>query len=385
MPEIFDEIVVGLGAMGSATVYQLAQRGRSVLGLEQFSPAHDKGSSHGSSRIIRQAYYEDPSYVPIVLRAYELWERLQADTGSDLLCLTGGLMIGPPESEVVSGSIRSTQTYGLPHEILNAGDIRRRFSPFTPQNEEIALYEAKAGFLRPEECIRQHLAQASKNGAQLHFEEPVVSWTAQVSGDGVTVTTQRGTYHARHLILSSGPWAPEILAALNLPIAVYRRIMFWFDPAGGIAPFLPEHFPIYLWEPKGEGSFYGFPASDGPKGGVKVALHTGNEKCTPDSIDRNIRKDDESAMRAAIANRIPSLNGTVVDARTCMYTMTPDEHFIIDAHPDYPQISIATGFSGHGFKFSSVVGEILADLAINGRTDHDISLFSRRRFQTARA
>jgi len=380
---VFDEIVVGLGAMGSAAVNQLSQRGRKVLGLEAFSPAHDKGSSHGSSRIIRQAYFEDPSYVPLLLRAYELWDRLQADTGADLLRITGGLMIGPPEGDVVRGSIRSAQTYNLPHEILNANEMRLRFPEFTLQPDEIALYESRAGFLRPEECVRQHLAQAAKAGADLHFEEPITSWTATHSEEGVTVTTQRGTYYAKHLVLSAGPWAPQILASMGLPIRVNRKVMFWFDPLHGTDGFLPGRFPIYLWEPKDRVTFYGFPAADGPDGGVKVALHIGDERCTPESIDRNIRNDDETAMRSAIANRIPNLNGRRVEARTCMYTMTPDEHFVIDLHPDYPQVSIAAGFSGHGFKFSSVVGEILADLATKGRTDHDIALFSHRRFSRA--
>jgi sarcosine oxidase len=380
---MFDEIVVGLGAMGSATVYQLAQRGRKVLGLEAFTPAHDQGSSHGSSRIIRQAYFEDPSYVPLLFRSYELWERLQADTGSDLLHITGGLMIGAPDSDVVGGSIRSAEKYSLQHEILDAAQMRRIFPQFVLSADEIALHESKAGYLWPEECIRQHLAQASKFGAELHFEEPMHSWTAENSGDGVSVTTARGTYHAKHLILSVGAWAPEVFASLNLPIAAYRRIMFWFDPIGGMGPFLPEKFPIYLWQPKGVATFYGFPASDGPNHGVKVAIHGGNEICSPESIDRNIRGDDEQAMRSVIADRIPALNGPLIEAHTCMYTMTPDEHFIIETHPDYPQVSIAAGFSGHGFKFASVVGEILADLATEGRTDHDITLFSQRRFSTS--
>ncbi len=380
---MFDDVVVGLGAMGSAAVYQLSRRGRKVLGLEAFTPAHDKGSSHGSSRIIRQAYYEDPSYVPLLFRSYELWERLQADTGSDLLHITGGLMIGAPGSGVVSGSIRSAEEYALEHEILDASEVRRRFPPFILSADEIALYESKAGYLRPEECIRQHLAQASKSGAQLHFEEPMKSWVAQSSGDGVAVTTQSGTYHAKHLILSPGSWAPEILAPLGLPIAAYRRVMFWFDPVDGINPFLPERCPIYLWQPAETPIFYGFPASDGRNHGVKVAIHAGNEVCSPDSIDRDIREDDELAIRSVIASRIPTLNGRLIEARTCIYTMTLDEHFVIETHPDYPQVSIAAGFSGHGFKFSSVVGEILADLAVEGRTNHNIALFSHRRFPSA--
>ncbi len=380
---IFDEIVVGLGAMGSGAAYQLARRGRNVLGLEAFTPAHDKGSSHGLSRIIRQAYYEDPAYVPLLMRSYELWERLQADTGADLLHLTGGLMIGPPSSDTVSGSIRSAREYGLPHEILDAAQVHRRFPPFVLSQDEIALYETRAGYLRPEECIRQNLAEAARFGAQLNFEEPMQSWTAEPSGEGVTVTTSRGTYQAKHLILSVGAWSPAIFASLGLPIAVYRRVMFWFNPVGGIEAFLPQRFPIYVWQPAGAPQIYGFPATDSPTDGVKVAIHEGNEACSPETIDRNIRPDDELEIRSAITERIPTLNGPLVEARTCMYTMTPDQNFIIEQHRDYPQVSIASGFSGHGFKLSSVVGEILADLAMERHTKHNIALFSSRRFSPA--
>jgi sarcosine oxidase len=383
MPEIFDEIVLGLGAMGSATVYQLARRGRKVLGLDAFTPAHDQGSSHGASRIIRQAYYEHPAYVPLLLRAYELWEQLQADTGADLLRITGGLMLGAPASNVFRGSVLSAETHNLAHEIFNAVEMRRRFPQFVLAEDEMALYETRAGYLRPEECIRRHLEQAAKRGAELHFEEPVTAWSAANSGEGVTVTTSRGTYQAQRLIISAGAWAPQLLAAMGIPLWVNRKVMFWFAPTHGIQEFLAPRFPIYLWEPRNAEVIYGFPASDEPQGGVKVAIHTSNDYCTPQTIDRKIHAEDESAMRAIIASRIPHLNGPRLDARTCMYTMTPDEHFLLDFHREYPQVVLAAGFSGHGFKFSSVIGEILADLASTGRSRFDISLFSHRRFTGA--
>jgi sarcosine oxidase len=378
--ESFDVIVVGLGAMGSAAAYQLSQRGSRVLGLEGFTPAHDKGSSHGSSRVIRQAYYEHPSYVPLVQRAYALWERLQHDTAADLLRMTGGLSIGPRGSKVVSGSIKSAQEHTLEHEILDAKALRRRFPQFSLASEEIALYETKAGYLRPEECIRQNLAEAARCGAALRFEEPMVTWSATRSGNDVTVKTARQTYHAGALVLSTGAWAPLPPTSLTLPLIAYRRVMFWFKPNGGMDLFMPRRCPIYLWEPDGVPLFYGFPATDADTSGVKVASHVGNETCTPASIDRNIRPDDEATIRSAIAARLPALNGPLVEARTCMYTMTPDKHFIIDLHSEYPQVSIAAGFSGHGFKFSSVVGEILADLATRRGTSHTLALFSSRRF-----
>lgn len=368
--------------MGSAAVYQLSGRGRKVLGLEAFTAAHDQGSSHGQSRIIRQAYFEDPAYVPLLFRSYELWDRLQVDTGADLLHRTGGLMIGQPESDVVSGSLRSAREYALDHELLTPRETAHRFPPFMLAENEVAFYEKKAGYLRPEECIRQCLAQASRRGADLHFGEPMQSWKVETSGEGVTVETSRGTYSAVRLILSTGPWAPEVLAPLGLPITASRRVMFWFDPVGGIEPFLPERFPVYLWQPKDTPVFYGFPATDGEGRGVKVAIHHGDETCRPASIDRTIRETDERDMRSVIEARIPTLNGRRIDARTCMYTMTPDEHFILGPHPNYPQVSIAAGFSGHGFKFSVVVGEILADLAAEGHTRHNIGLFSPQRFAT---
>jgi sarcosine oxidase len=379
--EIFDAIVVGLGAMGSATAYQLAQRGKTVLGLEKFTPAHDQGSSHGSSRIIRQAYYEESSYVPLVLRAYELWERLQADTGADLLRITGGLLVGPSQSQLLTGGIRSAQEHGLEYEILDAAEMFHRFPQFVLDAGEAALYEPKAGYLRPEECILQNLAEASRCGAELRFEEPMVSWTASNSGEGVIVKTAKQTFHARNLVLSMGAWAPQILGPLGFPIAAYRKVMFWFNPIGGLENFLPERCPVYIWRPEGAAQFYGFPATDGSSHGVKVAIHAGEEGCTPGSIDRNIRLDDELAIRSVIATRIPALNGRVIEARTCMYTMTPDENFIIEPHPEHPQVSIATGFSGHGFKFSSVVGEILADFATEGNTRHNVAFLSSRRFR----
>jgi sarcosine oxidase len=382
--EVFDVIIIGLGAMGTAAAYELSLRGKRVLGLESFTPAHDKGSSHGSSRIIRQAYYEHPSYVPLVLRAYELWKRLESDTGDGLLFITGGLSIGPSNSHVLTGSIDSARKYSLDHEVLDANETRRRFPQFVLEAEEFAFYEKKAGYLWPEECIRRQLAGAVKRGAELHFEEPMISWTAATSGEGVTVATSRATYRAHRLILSTGAWAPQALEKLKLPIKVFRRVMCWFDPRGGIDAFFPGRLPIYLWEPDNAPQFYGFPATDGPNQGAKMAIHVGDEACTPETIDRDIRLDDEQAVRSVIATRIPDLNGILLKARTCMYTMTPDENFIIELHREYPQVSIAAGFSGHGFKFSSVIGEILADLATRGETSHNIDIFTSQRFRKDR-
>jgi sarcosine oxidase len=369
--------------MGSAAAYHLARRGQRVLGLERHTSAHDQGSSHGESRIIRQAYFEDPAYVPLLRRAYDLWRQLEHDTGRDLLTVTGGLMLGQPDSSVITGSLRSAREHGLAHEVLDASEIQQRFPPLHPDANLMGLYETQAGFLRPEACVRAHLQRGAELGADLHFEEPALAWEADRSGDGVRVTTAKGIYQASRLVLSPGPWAPAVLADLELPLRVERRVMYWFDPSGGIEPFSVGRFPIYIWATEDGVHFYGFPASDGLGGGVKVALHNlpwADTATAPETIDREVYPAEVEQMRHYIADRIPTLNGTFLYAKTCMYTMTPDEHFVITAHPRYPQVALAAGFSGHGFKFASVVGEILADLAIQGRTSHPVSLFEAARF-----
>jgi sarcosine oxidase len=369
-------IVAGLGAMGSAAAYHLTKRGAKVLGLEARTPAHDQGSSHGESRIIRQAYFEDPAYVPLVLRAYELWRELEAESGENLLNITGGLAIGSSQCGLVTGCLKSARTHGLAYDLLDAKAMKRRFPQFVLAKDEVGFYEEQAGFLRPEECIRQHLLCASRRGADLRFEEPIRSWAA--AGVGVSVVTDKGTYHAERLILAAGPWTNELAPELPVPLKVSRRVVFWFRPTGQHAAFDKTAFPVFLWEPAQGPFFYGIPRVD-ESGHPKVAIHHVGEDCTPSTIDRNIHPRDLAAVRSAIESRIPALNGEVSRAVTCMYTLTPDEHFIIDVHRLHPQVSIAAGFSGHGFKFSSVVGEILADLAMTGRTSRDIALFSSSR------
>jgi sarcosine oxidase len=378
-----DVIVAGLGGMGSAAAYQLAGRGQRVLGLERFSPAHDRGSSHGRSRIIRQAYFEGSEYVPLLLRAYELWEQLEEETGQRLMTLTGGLMIGREDGELVSGSVRSAEEHGLPYEMLDAAEIRRSFPAYAPGPETIALYEEKAGFVRPEETVKAHLDQASSSGADLRFGEPVLSWEA--SGDGVRVETPKSTYEAGRLVISPGAWAPQVLADLDLPLEVIRQVMFWYEPKNGLEPFLPERFPIFIWEPEDGNMFYGFPAQDADRGVKAAFFRAGGVPTSPDTIDREVHEEEIGFLRIYLAEHVPELAGRCLDARACMYTNTPDEHFVISAHPEHPQVVIACGFSGHGYKFCSVVGEIVADLAIEGSTRHPIDLFSPARLNRADA
>ena len=379
-----DVIVVGLGGVGSAAAFHLAARGKRVLGIEQYGAAHDRGSSHGGSRIIRQAYHEHPAYVPLVRRAYELWEDLERTSGSRLLQLTGGLMIGLPGSPVVSGTLQSAKEHDLPFELLDAREIRRRYPAMEPRSDELAVYEVRAGFLRPEMAVQAHLDGAARHGADLHFNEAVFGWTANPSGGGVKVNTSRGEYEAEKLLLAPGAWASGILRNFGIDFDIRRHVMCWFSPPGGVNPFLPERFPIYIWDVNGRDVFYGFPAVDGLTGGVKVAIHSGGSRTTAGTVDRGIHEEDVEELREHLARFLPQLNGPLLRAVTCLYTLTPDEHFVVTVHPEFPQVTLAAGFSGHGFKFTSVLGEILADLVVEGRTRHDIGLFDPGRFDPAR-
>jgi sarcosine oxidase len=267
---MYDAIVAGLGRMGSAAAYHLAGRGKRVLGLERHTPAHDRGSSHGQSRIIRQAYFEDPAYVPLLLRAYELWEQLERETGEDLMTLTGGLMIGPPESRTFTGSKATADEYGLPYEVFDASELKRRYPMFEPTEGTIALFEEKAGFVRPEASVKAHLNRAVSMGADLRFGEEILSWEPTASG--VRVETASDIYEAERLVVTAGAWAPKLLADLGLPLEVTRQILVWLDPVEGVEPFLSDRFPVFIWEPEDGNAFYSIPAHDGPGGGVKVAF-----------------------------------------------------------------------------------------------------------------
>ncbi len=374
----YDVIVVGLGGMGSAAAYHLASRGQRVLGLEKFTPAHDKGSSHGGSRIIRQSYFEDPAYVPLLLRSYALWEKLAKDSGREVYRITGGLFSGPPECLTVSGSRRAAEQWSLPHEVLDAAEVSSRFPNFTLQQGDIAIYEAMAGFARPEMTVQAHIDLAIREGATLNFGEQVREWSETTGG--VRVTTDRGSYTAGQVVICPGAWAPQLLAEFDIPITIERQVLYWLDPVGGTAPF--ENQPIFIDENAAGMQIYGFPAIDGPSGGVKVAFFRKGIVCTPETIDRVVHPEEIVEMRKRVSELLPALDGPCVHSATCMYSNTPDEHFVIARHPDSANVNVACGFSGHGFKFVPVVGEILADLAMTGTTDHPIDLFDPRRLVT---
>jgi len=378
MPNPFDVIILGLGAMGSAAAYHLAKRRQRVLGLDRFTPPHAFGSSHGQTRIIREAYFEHPHYVPIVQRAYEHWAELARETKQQLLQQTGGLMIGPPEGILFGGAKRSAEIHQLPHEILTAHDIRRRFPAFHPTEETAAIWEPRAGIVFPERCIAAHLQMALQHGATLQYDEPAVKW--ERDGSGVRVSTAKGEYHASRLLLSAGAWFNQLVADLNLPLVVERQVLLWFTPKIQAKDFGPQHCPIYIWEHEPDRLIYGFPDLGE---GVKVGIHHEGEHTHPDQVRREVEATDVAALRAILRRILPAIDTAPRASAVCLYTTTPDAHFLLDFHPDHPQVLLASLCSGHGFKFSSAFGEILADLLLAGRSRFDLSLFRLERLHSA--
>ena len=365
----FDAIVIGLGAMGSSAVYQLSRRGLRVLGLEAFEPGHMLGSFHGESRVIRMAYYEHPNYVPLLQRAYALWSDVEAESGEDLLHITGGLMIGAPVSELVSGSRASAELHGLGHEMLTSDEVRYRYPALNLTNHEVALYEPRAGFLRPERCIETFIRLAK---AETHYGERVLSWNADPNS--VEVRTENAHYSAQKVVFACGARHSTLFGPSTPPVTAERIPLFWLQPS---APRLFERLPVYLWETPDADFFYGFPHVEWP--GVKVARHHSRDVCDPDNVERAANAHDEALLRELIRTRIPALNGPVVSSLVCMYEDSPDEHFLIDRVSD--NVIYATGFSGHGFKFASVIGEILADLVTTGRATPDADFLKADRFR----
>ena len=369
----FDVIVLGVGGMGSAAAFELARRGRRVLGLEQFALGHDRGSSHGHTRIIRKAYYEHPDYVPLVLRAFDRWRDLERRCGRTLLTECPCLSIGRPDGELVAGVRRSAEQHGLPVEQLDPAALRRRFPAFRFDDDYVGVLEHSAGFLLVDDCVRAHAEEAGRLGAVIRDGEPVLSWKAE--GGGVAVETAAGRYAAARLVVTAGPWAGRMLGELGARLRVMRQVVLWFGPREPNL-FQKDVFPIFIAETP-DGDFYGLPALNAD--GVKVARHYGApELYDPSDAVRTVSAEDEAPVRRFLQAHLPAADGPVNRASVCIYTLTPDRHFLIDVHPAHPQVVFAAGFSGHGFKFASVVGEILADLAESGRTDRPIEMFRLR-------
>ena len=368
----YKAIVVGLGAMGSATLYHLARRGWRVLGLEQFTAGHDRGSSHGDSRIIRETYFEHPLYVPLVRRAHELWLELEKESGESLMTITGGLMIGPTDGSIVSGSLRSAAEHKLPHALLSAEEVRERFPPFRLAKGLVAVLDPRAGFLDPEACTRAHLKLAQDAGAAVRFNEPLLDWN--ISGDSVRVTTASEAYTADRLVLAAGPWNSGLVPDLELPLTIERQAVFWLDPGADATDYDRGKFPIYAYEYVAGNICYGFPRL--PRGVKASVMHAGETVRQPDKVNRTVGKSEVNPLRAALRPILPELaESPVRESDVCLFTNTPDHDFVIDFHPFFPQVLISSPCSGHGFKFASAIGELQADLLTKGETDFDLSPF----------
>jgi sarcosine oxidase len=385
----FDTIVCGLGAMGSAAVYQLAKRGNKVLGLDRWSPPHANGSSHGESRIIREAIGEGEEYVPLVLRSYELWREIENETGRELLTITGGLTLESQKSEAVmhgrrdflDQAIRCAEKFDIRHEILETADIRKRYPQFAVTDER-GYFEYETGFLRPELCIEAQLHLAHKHGAVVQTDETVVS--IETRGDArVTVRTSRSAYSAEKVIITAGPWIGGFLPPAYAHLfKVYRQVMYWFDIREDCRTmFAPPGFPIFIWifAKGGEFGFYGFPTLDGKT--IKIATEQFAATTDPDHVQRAVGMEEEQAIyKDYVQGRLPGISDRCGATASCLYTTTPDSNFVIDVHPDNEHIIIASPCSGHGFKHSAAIGEALAEQVIDGKSQVDISMFSMQRF-----
>jgi sarcosine oxidase len=373
----YDAIVVGLGAMGSATLFHLARRGLRALGLEQFSPGHQFGSSHGDSRIIRETYFEHPLYVPLVQRAHELWRELEAASGKSLMTITGGLMIGPPDGSVVSGTLRSAREHRLPHEILTPSDVHERFPAFELEGDLVAVMDPRAGYLDPEACNRAHIDAARREGAEARFDEPALEWNPD--GDGVRVVTQTGSYTADQLVLAGGAWTASLALELGLPLTIERQTVFWFESDNLDTAYHAPDFPIYAYEYKAGHICYGFPRL--PRGMKASVMHSGELARDAESVRRVVKDDEVKPLRAALCPVLPQLaEAAVRESSVCIFTNTPDHDFIIDFHPEHRQVLISSPCSGHGFKFASAIGELQAELIAEGTARFDLSPFRANRW-----
>ena len=372
---MYDAIVIGVGGMGSATACHLARRGARVLALEQFDIPHDLGSSHGISRIIRLAYWEHRDYVPLVRRAYELWRELEIAAGERLLVVTGCVDAGDPTSPNIVGVREACRRFQLAHEELDSAALTAKFPGYRLPSDVVAILQPDGGFLLPERCVVAHVEAAQRAGADVRAREPVLGWDIQ--SDRVRVRTNRQTYAGARLVVTAGAWTTSIATHTLGLLTPERQVMLWSQPR------VPEYFQVgnfpVFYIRVAEGGFYGFPIHGVP--GMKIGkYHHRGGIVDPDTMDRQAHLDDEEVLREGLRRYFPDADGPTMGMKTCLFTNTRDEHFIIDLLEHDPRVAIAAGFSGHGFKFCSVVGEILADLALDGGTRHDISLFSMNRF-----
>ena len=371
----YDVIVAGLGAMGSSTAARLAIKGKKVLGLDRWVPGHRYGSSHGDSRIIREMYFEHPMYVPLLGRAYALWAELEQRIDDKLLTIHGGLMIGHEAGMLVTGTLRSAREHNLPYTLLSPAEVKRAYPAFDIDSDLVAVLDPRAGWLDPEKCNAAHLKVAAQHGADLRFEEPVISWKADDGGVGVT--TSHGTYEAEHLVLCVGARTKELLGDPVLNLEIERQSVFWME-APDDDRYRAEVFPIWAYEYKPGHICYGFP--DLPRGVKASVMHSGKIVEDADAVNRRVGDDEADALMKAIEPVLPELSRARVQERdVCLFTNTADHDFVIDFHPAYARVLISSACSGHGFKFASVIGEIQADLIADGSSRFDLGPFSIKR------
>jgi sarcosine oxidase len=370
--ERYDVIVVGVGGMGSAALYHLARRGKRVLGLERFDVPHELGSSHGITRIIRLAYFEHPDYVPLMRRAYELWRELETEAGEQLLHVTGIVEAG---GRIYEGSLRSCHEHDLPHEAIDGRELGRRYPAYRLPPDLPVVFQPDGGFVLPERCIVAHVSGALANGAVVRARERVLEWSE--GGAGVKVRTERGVVEAERLVLTAGAWSQDVARLPPGLVRAVRQALAWLQPARPEL-FAPDRFPVFnlLLD---EEHFYGFPAFGIP--GFKLGRYDHHgEGGDADAVSREPTLADEAPLRAFTERYFPEGAGPTIALKTCLFEPSPDEHFLIDVHPETELAVLGAGFSGHGFKFCSVVGEILADLALDGETRHDIGFLRLGRF-----
>jgi sarcosine oxidase len=385
---VHDVIVVGLGAVGAAAAYQLAQRGADVLGIDRYAPPHALGSSHGDTRITRVAIGEGEEYTPLARRSHQIWREIEARTGEELLVVTGGLIISSPARQATThvanffeNTLAAARRFAIEHEMLAARDLRQLFPQFNVSDNEVGYYEPGAGYLRPEACVRAQLALAEEHGARLHRNERVLQITDE--GGAVSVRTDAAEYRARQVVLAAGAWLPEFLEPdLARHFTITRQVLYWFEVEAPLRDYQAPNFPIWIWELQDRSNvIYGFPALDGEAGGIKIATEQYTTTTSPERVDREVSDDEKRAMyRNLVLPYLPWVGARCVKAVSCLYTATADFHFVVDRHPRMPNAIVASPCSGHGFKHSAAVGEALAQLMLEGASALDLAPFSLGRF-----
>jgi sarcosine oxidase len=385
-----DAIVLGLGAMGSAACWQLAQRGARVLGFDRYRPPHTLGSTHGDTRVTRLAIGEGEHLTPLALRAHELWREIEKQTGATLLTTNGGLVVSSDSRTsrthvegFFANTVAAARRFGIAHELLDASAIRERLPQFRVRDDEVGYFEKDAGFLRPEACVSAQLDLARRHGADIRTNERVLRF--EDDADGVRVQTEKGNYRADRLVLSAGPWLPELIGEKYRRLfRTYRQVLYWFDVEGPLAPWLPENFPIFIWELQGtQQGIYGFPALDGERGGVKIATEHFAVTTSPDGAAREVGDSEIASMYATyVAPNFIGLSHKCVKSAVCLYTVTPDFGFVIDWLPGSQRVLVASPCSGHGFKHSATIGEILAELVADGKSRFELAPFGFKRLES---